>query len=159
MKTKILFTLLAMSFSLQAQALQSKKSAEACYTLQGADIATATLQVPREVCFQRLYLDLNEKIALASSLKTPALMTDFAITKLNPRQGLGYYFELSSELLVVTLQNCEKTESVHLYVTGETNEYGETNPTVFNVTVKHSLQDNLCDVQDVKNVYQYVLKK
>jgi hypothetical protein len=131
---------------------------EACYVLKTQDNSNLTLEVPTEVCIERLYVAIDDKLVLANSRKNPALVVDFSLTQLRKTGELSYSFSAVSELLEVSIADCEKTESVKLEVSGSTNEYGETNPTLLQVRVHHKIQDKLCTERDSQGIYQYVLK-
>ena len=132
---------------------------EACYVLQAQDSSVLTLQIPSAICIERLEVDFSQKIVLASSYRTPDAVVSLDLNEITKGNDGTYGFKSTSQLLLATIYDCEKTESVKLQIHGKTNEVGETNPTLLEISVLHKVQDRKCQIRDLSRTYKYVLSK
>lgn len=157
---KSVFTVLVLLFSFVAFAGPEDHLAnQVCYELEGSLNHSDLAEVPKQVCFEEIQLDVNKNKAYIESYFHADLYKQTSLIYLIRSTEDHYKFATTSLIYDHNDSICSDTNTLSIVITGVSDFMGAVDKTQVNVVVEHDYTNDNChsDPRVIKT-YNYRLK-
>lgn len=157
---KSVFTAVVLLFAFVAFAgSEDRLSNQVCYELEGNLDQNDLTEVPKQICFEEIQLDVNKSKAYIESYFHADLYKQTSLIYLMRSSEDQYKFATSSLIYEHNDMICGDTNTLSIVITGISDFLGVVDKTQVNVVVEHDYtNDNCHSAPRLINTYKYLLK-
>jgi hypothetical protein len=132
---------------------------QVCYVLEGSLDQSDLADVPKQVCFEEIQLDVMKNKAYIESYFYADLYQNTSLIYLIRSTEDHYKFSTSSLIYDHNDMVCGDTNSLSIVISGQSDFLGAVDKTQVNVAVEHEYTNDNCHSQPhVIKTYKYLLK-
>ncbi len=153
MKTIAVLMALAFSFNVFAGG-EEHEQAQACYTVVTEESSEINVNIPTQICLERVMVNASENTISVYSFFYSDLYENIKLTYV-ARKNEDFYSFRSQSLVRDDIDGDMNTQKITLFISGLVDNYGEADIKYLTISLEQIVGKTFVETPYVKNVYKY----